>query len=122
MLKSMRERERDRQTDRWRERGRVMDLAYLLTLNAMCSKKCATPFVSSVSNLLPASIHRPAVHVVPPWFSEATRIPLGRKLTRVSGTLYNDYRQTSWRLASINPRYNVLAHESSPVGMIKLSC
>jgi len=29
------------------------------TLNAICSRKCATPLFFSVSNLLPASIHRP---------------------------------------------------------------
>jgi hypothetical protein len=33
------------------------------TLNARCSKKCAVPFVLSVSARLPASIHTPTVEV-----------------------------------------------------------
>lgn len=33
------------------------------TLNARCSKKWAVPLVSSVSALLPASIHTPTVDV-----------------------------------------------------------
>jgi hypothetical protein len=33
------------------------------TLNARCSKKCAVPFVLSVSARLPASIHTPTVDV-----------------------------------------------------------
>lgn len=78
----------------------------LLTLNAMCSRKCATPLVSSVSNLLPASIHSPTVHVLPPWFSEATRIPLGRTVTLVSGTLYSDYQN--------NPKLTTIQFALSP--------
>jgi len=35
----------------------------LSTLKARCSKKCAVPFVSSVSALEPASIHMPTVDV-----------------------------------------------------------
>lgn len=35
----------------------------LYTLKARCSRKCAVPFVLSVSALLPASIHTPTVEV-----------------------------------------------------------
>jgi hypothetical protein len=38
-------------------------IACLRTLNARCSKKCAVPFVLSVSARLPASIQTPTVDV-----------------------------------------------------------
>ncbi|KAJ0545227.1 hypothetical protein HanRHA438_Chr08g0332991 [Helianthus annuus] len=59
---------------------------FSVPLNIICSKKCATPFVSSVSNLDPASIQTPTVAVCDARFdSVATRRPLGRVVTRVSG-------------------------------------
>lgn len=55
------------------------------TLKARCSKKCATPFVFSVSALLPASIHTPTVDVCAQgecWVAicgESARNTAGRK-------------------------------------------
>lgn len=78
--------------------------SYNLTLKAMCSRKCATPLVFSVSYRLPASIQIPTVAVGAPVSSEATRTAFDRVVTRVSGTLSNDWenvvrvRWVSWRL------------------------
>lgn len=56
------------------------------TLNAMCSKKWATPFVCSVSYLDPASIQRPTVAVGAPVSSVATLRPEFRVVVLVGGT------------------------------------
>lgn len=51
----------------------------LVPLKDMCSRKCAVPLLTSVSYLLPASIHTPTVAVsVNGLVSDATRNPLGR--------------------------------------------
>ena len=52
-------------------------------LNAMCSRKCATPLFASDSYLLPVSIHTPTVAVSPPVDSLATRSWLGSVVTCV---------------------------------------
>jgi len=50
----------DQSTDRqMANRGDKEKRGIKQTLNAICSRKCATPLFFSVSNLLPASIQRP---------------------------------------------------------------
>ena len=56
------------------------------TLNAICSRKCATPLLASVSNRDPVSIHSPTVAVGDPASSVATLMPLSSTVTRVGGT------------------------------------
>lgn len=57
-------------------------LRTLVPLKRMCSRKCAAPLVSSVSNLLPELIQTPTVAVSAKGMcSVATRRPLGRVVT-----------------------------------------
>jgi hypothetical protein len=54
----------------------------LVPLNRMCSRKCATPLLASVSKRLPELIHTPTVVVsANGMVSVATRSPLGRVVT-----------------------------------------
>lgn len=54
----------------------------LVPLKRRCSKKCAVPFVASVSKRLPELIHTPTVVVSAKGMtSVATRMPLGRTVT-----------------------------------------
>lgn len=77
-------------------------LKYKPTLNAMCSRKWATPLFSSVSNREPASIHSPMVAVGAPVSSVATLKPLSKVVVLVGGKLTS----TSFNWA------DVLAHLS----------
>ena len=65
----------------------MKDKKIRLTLNAICSKKCAVPLFALVSYLLPASIHNPTVHVDKPESSEAILKPFANCVTLVSGVL-----------------------------------
>lgn len=57
---------------------------------------------SIILQTIPASIHKPTVHVFPPEFSDATRKPLDKVVTRVSGTLYNDYEKIMQDILNIS--------------------
>lgn len=59
-------------------------VATFVPLNSMCSRKCAVPLFSSVSNLLPELIHMPTVAVSAyGTVSVATRNPFGNVETWV---------------------------------------
>ncbi len=78
----------------------------LVPLNAMCSRKCAVPFVCASSYLEPASIHTPTVAVsAPGTVSVATRSPFASVVT------YTPRSRT--HRTSVTPHHFPIAHVSS---------
>ena len=51
----------------------------------MCSRKCAEPLLSLVSNRLPAFKYNPTVQVPAPVSSEAILSPFSKLVTLISG-------------------------------------